>query len=192
MTAATWSAPALRRHSWRLLTYDLQTRGPPMTVQMQMAFEVNGVARRLVVEPRDTLADILREKLSLTGTRRGCEEGATLQSVVLVDGEPVNAETMFAVQAHGRSITTIEGLSADGLSSLQAALVADGVAGNGMDLPGLVMLLEGARGRASDVTDGLEQLVGCAGYSYSAVRHALAILRKDAADGEAVVEADEQ
>ena len=163
-----------------------------MTVQMQMAFEVNGVARRIVVEPRDTLVDVLRDKLSLTGTRKGCEEGATLLSVVLVDGEPVNAETMFAVQAHGRTVTTIEGLSADGLSSLQAALVADGVAGSGVDLPGLVMLLEGARGRAANAKDGLEQLVGCAGYSYSAVRHALAILRKDAADGEAAPEADGQ
>ncbi|MEM6847574.1 MAG: (2Fe-2S)-binding protein [Pseudomonadota bacterium] len=163
-----------------------------MTVQMQMAFEVNGIARRIVVEPRDTLVDVLRDKLSLTGTPKGCEEGATLLSVVLVDGEPVNAETMFAVQAHGRTVTTIEGLSADGLSSLQAALVADGVAGSGVDLPGLVMLLEGARGRGADAMDSLEQLMGCAGYSHSAVRQALAFLRKDAGDGTAVAQADEQ
>lgn len=153
-------------------------------MQMQMAFEVNGVPRRVVVEPRDTLVDVLRDRLSLTGTRRGCEEGASFNSIVLMDGEPVNASTLFAVQAHGRAITTIEGLGATALTPLQEALIADGVAGCGTDLPGLVMLLEGAKGRVVDDQSALERLVVSAGCSAGAVRHALAFLRKEAAAGQ--------
>ena len=84
---------------------------------------VNGEPARLSVEPRKTLADALREDLGLTGTHVGCEHGVCGACTVLVDGAAVRACLMFAVQAGGCEITTIEGLSpADGsLNPVQEA-----------------------------------------------------------------------
>jgi aerobic-type carbon monoxide dehydrogenase small subunit (CoxS/CutS family) len=76
-------------------------------------FEVNGKAVEVSVEPRMTLADCLRHVLRLTGTHVGCEHGVCGACTVLLDGEAVRSCLMLAVQAEGRSITTIEGLSND-------------------------------------------------------------------------------
>ena len=69
---------------------------------------VNGVARRVTVEPRLTLADLLRERFGLTGTHLGCEHGVCGACTVLVDGGAVRSCLVFAVQADGAEITTIE------------------------------------------------------------------------------------
>jgi carbon-monoxide dehydrogenase small subunit len=84
---------------------------------------VNDQVRRATVEPRMTLADFLREGCALTGTHLGCEHGVCGACTVLVDGDPVRSCLMFAVQADGSEVTTIEGLSdPDGqLSTVQAA-----------------------------------------------------------------------
>jgi aerobic carbon-monoxide dehydrogenase small subunit len=83
---------------------------------------VNGQTREGAAEPRLSLADFLREVLDLTGTHLGCEHGVCGACTVLLDGEPIRACLMLAVQAAGRSITTVEGLApADGLSPLQQA-----------------------------------------------------------------------
>jgi len=84
---------------------------------------VNGQARRAIVEPRLTLADLLREELALTGTHLGCEHGVCGACTVLLDGDPVRACLVFAVQAEGADVTTVEGMSEpDGeLSTVQAA-----------------------------------------------------------------------
>jgi aerobic carbon-monoxide dehydrogenase small subunit len=84
---------------------------------------VNGRAWDVVVEPRLTLADFLRERCHLTGTHLGCEHGVCGACTVLVDGAAVRACLMFAVQVDGAEVTTIEGIAApDGeLSSVQAA-----------------------------------------------------------------------
>ena len=83
---------------------------------------VNGQAREGAAEPRLSLADFLREVLDLTGTHLGCEHGVCGACTVLLDGEPIRACLMLAVQAAGRSITTVEGLApGDGLSPLQQA-----------------------------------------------------------------------
>lgn len=84
---------------------------------------VNATSRRATVEPRKTLADFLREDCGLTGTHLGCEHGVCGACTVLVDGAAVRSCLMFAVQAEGCDVTTIEGIgSADGtLSPLQAA-----------------------------------------------------------------------
>ena len=74
---------------------------------------VNGRAQRGVAEPRKTLADFLREDLALTGTHLGCEHGVCGSCTVLLDGEAVRSCLLFAVQADGASITTIEGLAGD-------------------------------------------------------------------------------
>ncbi|HEX4658978.1 MAG TPA: (2Fe-2S)-binding protein [Streptosporangiaceae bacterium] len=92
-------------------------------VEVEVALTVNGERRRLRVEPRKTLADALREDLALTGTHLGCEHGVCGACTVLVDGEAVRSCLLFAVQANGAEVTTIEGLTpADGsLSQVQQA-----------------------------------------------------------------------
>ena len=84
---------------------------------------VNGRARRALVEPRLTLADLLREELALTGTHLGCEHGVCGACTVLLDGDPVRACLVLAVQAAGADVTTVEGLSAPNgeLSTVQQA-----------------------------------------------------------------------
>src|SRR5580765_4280258 len=84
---------------------------------------VNGVAREASVEPRLTLADFLRERLQLTGTHLGCEHGVCGACTVLLDGAAVRSCLVFAVQAAGAEVTTIEGIAgADGeLSAVQSA-----------------------------------------------------------------------
>jgi aerobic carbon-monoxide dehydrogenase small subunit len=85
--------------------------------------EVNGRWHERDVEPRRTLADLLREDLNLTGTHVACEHGFCGSCNVIVDGEAVRSCLMFAVQADGRSVETVEGLAAaDGtLNELQQA-----------------------------------------------------------------------
>ncbi|MBM9463693.1 (2Fe-2S)-binding protein [Aeromicrobium sp. YIM 150415] len=74
---------------------------------------VNGDRYDIEVEPRRTLADALREDCSLTGTHLGCEHGVCGACTVLLDGQPVRACLMFAVQAEGASVRTVEGLAPD-------------------------------------------------------------------------------
>lgn len=87
------------------------------------SLRVNGVPRRAHLPPRLTLADYLRTHLQLTGTHLGCEHGVCGACTVLVDGEAVRACLVFAVQADGAEVTTVEGLAGpDGqLSGVQAA-----------------------------------------------------------------------
>ncbi|MGN6287526.1 MAG: (2Fe-2S)-binding protein [Afipia sp.] len=78
---------------------------------MKVELKVNGVSRTVDVEPRKTLVDTLREELLLTGTHTGCEHGVCGACTVLLNGEPVRACLMFAAQADGYEITTIEGIA---------------------------------------------------------------------------------
>ena len=91
--------------------------------EVSVKLTVNGQVRGATVEPRVTLADFLREKLQLTGTHLGCEHGVCGACTVLVDGAAVRSCLMFAVQADGAEVTTIEGIgSPDGeLSAVQSA-----------------------------------------------------------------------
>jgi carbon-monoxide dehydrogenase small subunit len=90
---------------------------------IEIEIDVNGTSRRGTVPARLTLADFLRERCGLTGTHLGCEQGVCGACTVLLDGEAVRACLMFAAQADGQQITTIEGLGAPdgGLSPVQAA-----------------------------------------------------------------------
>jgi carbon-monoxide dehydrogenase small subunit len=90
---------------------------------VEIELTVNGTRRRDVVPPRLTLADHLRERCGLTGTHLGCEHGVCGACTVLLDGDAVRACLVFAVQADGCEVTTVEGLGGpDGeLSPLQSA-----------------------------------------------------------------------
>jgi carbon-monoxide dehydrogenase small subunit len=92
--------------------------------EVTVELTVNGRAHRHVVEPRLTLADFLREKCGLTGTHLGCEHGACGACTVLLDNQAVRACLIFAVQADGQEVTTVEGIAGpDGeLSPVQSAL----------------------------------------------------------------------
>lgn len=90
--------------------------------RVTVGLTVNGRHYERVIEPRLTLADFLREVLDLTGTHLGCEHGVCGACTVLVDGAAVRGCLMFAIQADGASVTTVEGLAEDGqLSILQRA-----------------------------------------------------------------------
>ena len=78
---------------------------------MSVRFRVNGREVEVEVEPRLTLADCLRHHLRLTGTHVGCEHGVCGACTILLEGDPVRSCLMFAVQANGRAIATVEGLA---------------------------------------------------------------------------------
>jgi len=91
--------------------------------EVSVKLTVNGQVRGATVEPRMTLADFLREQLRLTGTHLGCEHGVCGACTVLVDGAAVRSCLMFAIQADGAEVTTIEGIGSPdgGLSAVQSA-----------------------------------------------------------------------
>jgi xanthine dehydrogenase YagT iron-sulfur-binding subunit len=95
---------------------------------IDVELRVNGAAHRVALDPRVSLLDALREQLGLTGTKKGCNQGACGACTVLVDGERIAACLALAVQYGGREITTVEGLAGpDGPHPLQEAFVrADG------------------------------------------------------------------
>jgi carbon-monoxide dehydrogenase small subunit len=161
---------------------------------MEISFSVNGERARLDVEPRRTLADVLRDTCGLTGTHLGCEHGVCGACTVLVDGEPVRACLMFAVQADGSSVATVEGLAGtDGaLHPLQEAFVEKHGLQCGFCTPGMLMsalhLLETQPG--ADRETIREEMSGnicrCTGYqgivdAVESAREALAV-PEDAAD----------
>ena len=101
---------------------------------------VNGVTHHLVVEPRRLLADVLREDLGLTGTNIGCEHGVCGSCTVLVDGQSVRSCLMFAVQANGHEVMTVEGLSHAGeMHPLQKAFWEQQGLQCGFCTPGFLM-----------------------------------------------------
>ena len=103
---------------------------------------VNGTEHELAVEPRRTLADVLRHDLALTGTHVGCEHGICGACTVLVDRLPARSCLMFGVQADGRSVETVEGLGTiDALGPLQQAFTDHHGLQCGFCTPGFLMLV---------------------------------------------------
>jgi len=123
-----------------------------------MPVTVNGVPYALPEDPRVSLLDLLRERLSLPGTKKGCNQGACGACTVLVDGQRINSCFALAVQYQGRAITTIEGLgSADELHPLQRAFIEHDGFQCGYCTPGQIcsavgMLAELKRGLPSHLT----------------------------------------
>jgi len=133
---------------------------------------VNGTERQARVMPRLLLADLLREEFGLTGTHLGCEHGVCGACTVLVDGEPVRSCLLFAVQADGCRVDTVEGLAgADGaLHPLQEAFRARHALQCGFCTPGMLMTLtaylrEHSSPTESDIREILSgNLCRCTGY----------------------------
>jgi len=91
---------------------------------MPVVLDVNGKRHELRLDPRTTLLDALREHLDLTGTKKGCDQGACGACTVLVDGKRINSCMTLAVMNSGKAITTVEGLAKDGhLHPVQAAFI---------------------------------------------------------------------
>ena len=86
-----------------------------------VSFTLNGKAMEIITEPRVSLADMLRDALGLTGTHLGCEQGVCGACTVLLDGISVRSCLVLAVQAHGHSVTTVEGLEGDRDAQILAA-----------------------------------------------------------------------
>ena len=116
-----------------------------MTLQQLITLRVNGTEHELVLPPRRTLVDVLRHDVGLTGTHVGCEHGICGACTVLMDDAPVRACLVFAVQAEGHEIRTVESLSTEGkLSDLQEAFTKHHSLQCGFCTPGFLMLAEGA------------------------------------------------
>ncbi|WP_273841404.1 (2Fe-2S)-binding protein [Rubrobacter calidifluminis] len=125
---------------------------------MRIEMEVNGERRALEVEPRRTLADALREDLGLTGTHLGCEHGVCGACTVIVDGEAVRSCLMFAVQADGGRVRTVEGLASGAGHPLQRAFRAEHALQCGFCTPGFLMLLAAALERDPGIVRDEERL----------------------------------
>jgi carbon-monoxide dehydrogenase small subunit len=156
-----------------------------MANEMPVTVEVNGQTRRAFLEPRKTLADFLREDCALTGTHLGCEHGVCGACTVLVDGQAVRSCLMFAVQAQGSDVVTIEGLSPqDGsLSVVQEAFRQHHGLQCGFCTPGMVVsvtafLQDHPHPTDEEIREGLSgNLCRCTGYQgiVNAVRAAAGV-----------------
>jgi carbon-monoxide dehydrogenase small subunit len=110
------------------------------TQEALIELQVNQVPYRITVRPSATLLDVLRQDLGLKGTKRGCDQGHCGACTVLLDGKAVNACLLLAVEAYGKKITTIEGLSSgDKLHPLQEAFVEEGAIQCGFCTPGMIL-----------------------------------------------------
>lgn len=128
-----------------------------------MSLFVNGAQVPAPTDPRVSLLDHLREGLHLTGTKKGCNQGACGACTVLVDGERILSCLALAVQFDGRQITTIEGLaSEDGLHPLQAAFIEHDAFQCGYCTPGQICSAQGLinEGHAKNREDVREQMSG--------------------------------
>lgn len=123
---------------------------------MEMSVTVNGSSRSADVEPRTLLVHFLRDTLGLTGTNIGCDTSSCGACTVHVDGESVKSCTMFAAQADGAEITTIEGLAGDDgeLHPMQAAFMECHGLQCGYCTPGMVMA---ATSLVAEYPDGLDE-----------------------------------
>jgi aerobic-type carbon monoxide dehydrogenase small subunit (CoxS/CutS family) len=139
---------------------------------VRITVEVNGTTHTAEVEPRTLLSDFLRHDLGLTGTHVGCEHGVCGACTVQLDGEPARACLMFAVQADGRAVRTVEALAADDqtLHPLQRAFHEHHALQCGFCTSGFLMALEPFLRDRPDATDAeiREALAGnlcrCTGY----------------------------
>ena len=132
---------------------------------------MNGINYKVAVEPQRTLVEVLRETLGLTGTKKSCSEGECGACTVLMDGKPATSCLVLALDAQGKEITTIEGLSeGEKLHPIQEAFLKHGAIQCGFCTPGMVMsakafLDENPKPTATEVRKAISgNLCRCTGY----------------------------
>src|SRR5881396_4203941 len=150
-----------------------QIATPPSVPRSAIRVVVNGVERRVEVEDRWTLAELLRDHIGLTGTKIGCDRGECGACTVLLDGKPVYSCSNLAVWADGRSVETVEGLAQNGrLDPLQQAFIDHDAPQCGFCTSGQLMSAKGLLTRnpqpsADEVRAGMTgNLCRCAGYNH--------------------------
>jgi carbon-monoxide dehydrogenase small subunit len=133
---------------------------------------VNGEPTEVLVQPYQTLLEVLRDEIGLTGAKEGCSTGDCGCCTVILDGKPVTSCLVLALQAEGRSVRTIEGLgSEDGLDPIQEAFVRHGALQCGFCIPGAVVMAralldENPRPTEEEIRWGLAgNLCRCTGYT---------------------------
>ena len=157
-----------------------------MTDKHEITLTINERVYSVDVEARRTLADVIRDDCGQTGTHIGCEHGICGACTVIVDGAPVRSCLMFAVQANGKSIKTVEGLAdGDQLHPMQQAFMDNHALQCGYCTPGFLMLTVGTLEREPDISDEdlldvlSSNLCRCTGYVniVKAVRQVAAEMR---------------
>jgi carbon-monoxide dehydrogenase small subunit len=129
-----------------------------MNPRREINLTINGTHYAVTVEARRTLVDVIRDDCGLTGTHIGCEHGVCGACTILLDGEPMRSCLMFAVQAHGRSLRTVEGLQrGERLHPMQEAFMRHHGLQCGFCTPGFLMLAVGVLEKRPDLTD--EELI---------------------------------
>ena len=153
----------------------------------QISVTVNGKTRKAHVEPRTLLVHFLREQLNLTGTHVGCDTSQCGACTVLIEGRAVKSCTMFAVQADGATVTTIEGMAKNGqLHPLQEGFWEEHGLQCGFCTPGMIMcaanlLTDNPAPNEHEIRDGISgNFCRCTGYQHivNAIQHAAAAGRK--------------
>ena len=159
-----------------------------MTQMCEITLTINGRNYSLRIDARRTLVDTIRDDCGQTGTHIGCEHGVCGACTVLLDGEPVRSCLMFAVQADGRAIRTVEGLAnGNDLHPLQQAFIDNHGLQCGFCTPGFLMLATGVLEHEPDISDEdmldvlSSNLCRCTGYQniIKAVRAAAAKMREE-------------
>ena len=140
-------------------------------MSINISLEVNGTAHQLSVEPTETLIDVLRNRLNLTGTNKDCAMGVCGACTVLVNRRPVSSCILLAVQTDGSTVTTVEALEREGvLSPLQEAFLKYGAVQCGYCTPGFLitataLLKENPSANRDEIIDALKgNLCRCTGY----------------------------
>jgi carbon-monoxide dehydrogenase small subunit len=133
---------------------------------------VNGEWHELTVKPRNTLVEVLREKLGLTGTKDGCEQGVCGACTVMLEGRPVLACITLAVECHGKEVRTVEGLArGEILSAIQQAFLDQGAVQcgfctSGMLISATALLEKNSKPSLTEIKKALEgNLCRCTGYN---------------------------
>jgi xanthine dehydrogenase YagT iron-sulfur-binding subunit len=152
---------------------------------VEVTLDINGSSRKLRIDPRVTLLDALRERLGLTGTKKGCDQGQCGACTVLVGGRRVKSCLTLAIMTEGAAVTTIEGLAkGDRIHPVQAAFVAHDGFQCGYCTPGQIMSAIGllSEGHASTDEEVREQMSGnlCRCGAYPNIVAAIQRARKEA------------
>src|SRR5882672_2364750 len=188
----SWCVPAKKSRITCAINSPVCYQSNAMNEKTDITLNINGRDYPIRVEPRKTLVDAIRDDCGQTGTHIGCEHGVCGTCTVIIDDEAVRSCLMFAVQAHGRNIRTVEGLAnGDNLHPLQRAFIAHHGLQCGFCTPGFLMLAVNALEQRPDIDDEdlldilASNLCRCTGYQniIKAVRAARDEMRRAGAAG---------